>query len=201
MNIITAEQGTPEWDMARLGVPTASCFGMIMKKDLSPSKSRKRYLDRLVEEARTGRPYEGYSNRRMDEGLRNEMKSIATYEFQTGNIVDRVGFCLHDSGLFGASPDGLIGEYGGFETKDAEPHIQEQRILKPHTFESQHHRQVLGNLLVTGRQWWDLVSHCDGYEQVVVRFERDDEEMELMLFALIDFCNDLEKAVDEIMRF
>ena len=188
-------QGTQEWIMDRLGVPSASNFYKIMTADCKPSKQREKYLYQLAGEIITGHPHSGYKNKRMEEGNENESASRILYEFSHGVKVEQVGFCKTDDGLYGCSPDGLVGDDGGFETKDSDPGRHAMWAHKPHLFLSEHHRQVHGCMLVTGRKWWDLVSNCDGMKQVVVRVERDDDLMRQMHEQLIIFCGDLENVI------
>ena len=197
MQIIDCIQGTDEWFHAKLGCPSASNFDKIITAKCEPSKQREKYLYQLAGEIITGRPHEGFKNTRMEEGNESESASRIIYEFSHGVKVEQVGFCKTDDGLYGCSPDGIIGDYGGFETKDASPHIQAERLHKGWTG-SEHHRQVHGCMLVTGRKWWDLVSNCDGMKQVVVRIERDDDLMRKMHEQLVLFCDELKHIVDKI---
>ena len=197
MQIIECIQGTDEWFKARLGIPSASNFNKIMTAKCEPSKQREKYLYQLAGEIITGRPHEGFKNKRMEEGNENESASRTIYEFTHGVRIEQVGFCKTDSGLYGCSPDGLVGSDGGFETKNASPHIQAERLYKGWTG-SEHHRQVHGCMLVTGRKWWDLVSNCSGMKQVVIRFERDDDFLYALDLELKKFCSDLKKIVEKI---
>lgn len=197
MKIVTQMQSDAAWHEAKRGFPSASSFGKIITADCKPSKSRMDYLYVLAGEIVTGRCRDTFQSKRMQEGIENEKRSIAVYEMAQGVDVERVGFCLHDSGFYGCSPDGLIGVDGGIETKDAAPHVQAKRLHHGWTG-SEHHRQVHGCMLVTGRKWWDLVSHCDGMKQVRIRFERDDELMGKMHQELVIFAGDLGSVVKDI---
>ena len=60
MIVIEGAQGTDEWHMARLGIPTASNFGSVMAKGKSGGESvmRADYVTRLALERLTGKPQE-----------------------------------------------------------------------------------------------------------------------------------------------
>ena len=50
-------------------------------------------------------------------GRNHERKAVETYSAMSGNIVIPTGIWLHESGCFGASPDGLVGEDTVLEVK------------------------------------------------------------------------------------
>jgi hypothetical protein len=193
--IVDCQQNTPQWDKVRLGIPTASEFDRIITTTRTRSKEREKYLYELAGEKITGKRKKKYKNDAMDRGHEREDESRKTYEFITGNEVNLVGFCFFDEKKdFGCSPDGLIGEDGGFETKDTEPHIQLKR-LDIGWSGMEHFQQVQGGLLVTGRKWWDLVSYSRGIQPIIVRFERDEDFIKKLQIELILFSNDLNTIV------
>lgn len=195
MIVVDCQQNTPDWDKIRCGVPSASQFDRIVTTTGARSKQREKYLYELAGERITGERKEGYKNAAMERGHEREAESRATYEFITGNKVNTVGFCFFDENkLFGCSPDGLIGEPGGFETKDTLPHIQIERLENGWSG-MEHFQQVQGGLLVTGRQWWDLVSYSRGIQPIIVRFERDEDFIKKLQIELILFSNDLNTIV------
>ena len=197
MIIVDCQQNTPEWDKARLGIPTASQFGRIITTTRARSEQRAKYLYELAGEKITGKRKEGYKNAAMDRGHEREAESREAYEFITDNKVDIIGFCFFDEKKqFGCSPDGFVGEDGGFETKDTMPHIQIERLEKGWSG-MEHFQQVYGGLLVTGRKWWDLVSYSRGLEPIIVRFERDEEFIKKLHVELILFSRDLNKIVEK----
>ena len=188
-------QNTPEWDKVRLGIPTASQFDRIVTTTGARSKQREKYLYELAGEKITGERKEGYKNAVMDRGHEREDESRKAYEFINGVKVDLVGFCFYDEKKeFGCSPDGLIGEAGGFETKDTSPHIQIER-LECGWSQADHFQQVQGGLYVTGRKWWDLVSYSRGIEPIIIRFYRDEIFIKKLAVELQLFVNDLNTIV------
>lgn len=189
MKIINCEQNTPEWDEARRGKPTASQFKLIVTTKGERSKSRDKYLHKIAGEM-VGNVSESYYNDNMKQGHEREQESKDYYSFNTGNIIETVGFCLDDSGKFGCSPDGLIGDKGGFETKNACSEVHLPRLIKGWEAK-EHFQQVQGCLLVTGREWWDVVSYCRGFENVVFRMERDEVFLKKLRIELKLFHNDL----------
>ncbi len=198
MIISPHEQGSEEWMCERLSLPTASCFKEIMTGSGQQSKSRMKYMYRLAGERISGERHSGYYGKSMERGNEREEEARKFYELTNGVSVGQVGLCYMDEEkLFGASPDGLVGDDGGFETKDAAPHVQAERLDKGWTG-AEHKMQCMGNLLVSGRDWWDLQSYCRGMKPVVVRFERDEDFLRKLEIELRLFCNELDELVKKI---
>ena len=185
------EQNSPEWELERMALPTASCFGKIMTNKFEPSKQRQAYIYKLAGEAITGEQQEGYQSPNFERGHEREQESADLYQMMTGVKLEAVGLCYKDElKQYGASPDRMAGEDGGFESKDAAPHVQLERLDKGWKG-TEHRLQCLGCMLVTGRKWWDLQSYSRGIKRVVIRFERDEEQMRKMEAMVDEFVYDL----------
>ena len=195
MIVLNCEQNSPEWEAARLGIPTASCFDKIITTKGVISKQRKKYLFIKAGERISGETRETYKNSFMDKGHEREDESRKLYEFINNVQIDRPGFCYFDDKKeFGCSPDGLIGEDGGFENKNAEADIQLERL--ENGWEGmEHYQQVQGCLYVTNRLWWDLISYSRHLDPVVVRFERDEEFIKKLAIEIQIFIKDLNKLI------
>ena len=95
MNVIDCEQGSSEWFMARLGIPTASEFNKIITPaKLEPSRSADTYINKLVAEWLRDKPDESFQSDWMKRGLEVEEEARDFYTFQTDVEVTQVGFCL-----------------------------------------------------------------------------------------------------------
>ena len=189
------EQGSDEWLALRVGIPTASNFDKIVTTKGERSKQRNKYLYQLAGEVVTGEPKDGYKNANMERGNEREDESRKLYEFTLDLKVEQVGFIyFNDKKLFGCSPDGLVGEDGGFETKDALPHIHLDRLENGWS-KAQYFQQVQGSLYVTGRKWWDLVSYSRGFKPVVIRYEPDSVFINSLKIELFSFVMDLKSVV------
>ena len=198
MIILECEQNSPEWDAARLGTPSASCFKEIITASGAPSKSRSKYMYKLAGERVTGEKRESHYSADMALGHEREDDSRRLYELVNRVKVKQVGFCYKDEQrLYGASPDGLVCDDGGFETKNANSTLQAERLHKGWNG-SEHHRQVMGCLLICDRKWWDLVSYCRGMRPVTVRFERDDAFLRTLEVEVLLFCEELSEMVEKI---
>ena len=190
LKILQADQGTQEWLEARLGRPSASQFCKLVTTAGKPSASADDYISELIAERITGEREPIYVNEWMQRGTELEPEARATYEFIHGVDVKEVGFILDDSGEFGCSPDGLVGEDGGVEFKCPAPknHIAWSR---KGVCPSKHYAQVQGCLYITGRKWWDFMSYHPEMKPFIVRVERDEEFIEKL-------AEQISLAVEEI---
>ena len=195
MRIIDCQQGTPEWYAARCGRPTASSFDKILTSKGEPSKQRTKYLYQLAGETITGKPEESYSNGAMQRGQELEAEARNFYELVTGDTVQQVGFCLSDG--YGCSPDGLVGEKGGLEIKCPSIAVHVSYLLDG-KLPIEYFQQVQGNLLVTGREWWDFVSYYPGIKPLLIRVERDHGFINLLRKELETFCSELVELIEKI---
>ncbi len=197
MIILDCDQNSEDWYAARLGIPTASGFSKIVTSTGARSKQREKYLYELAGEIVTGESKDNYTNSNMDRGHEREQESRDVYEFINSVTIKQVGFCYFDEKKeFGCSPDGLVGEHGGFETKDALPHIHIDRLENGWS-KAQYLQQVQGTLYVTGREWWDLQSYSRGFKPLVIRFERDVAFIDKLKVEIRMFINDLKSIVEK----
>lgn len=202
MLIVDCIQGTDEWWNAKLGIPSASNFDYIITPaKLDYSKSATTYRNKLLAEQIRRKPDDGFQSDWMKRGHEVEEEARDWYGFKYDCNPQQVGFCLHDSKRYGCSPDSLINEDGGTEIKCPSPgvHVGYQLANKLPT---KHRLQVLGSLLVTGRDWWDFISYDPDMDKFVVRtYAKDvEEDLETLRLALIRFCRDLDKQSDILIN-
>jgi hypothetical protein len=196
MILVDVEQGTPEWWEARLGIPTASEFDKILTPaNLKPSTSAETYLNKLVGEWVRGRPDETFKSEWMKRGNIIEPEARDFYAFQYDLEPIQVGFCKTDDGRYGCSPDSLVGDEGGVEIKSLSPgemvkFIIEQRVPLKHKL------QVIGCMLVTGREWWDFLAYHPDIRPPKIRVYRREvlKEITALQMELNKFCEKLLKT-------
>lgn len=172
MITVTCKQGSPEWHLARLGIPTASQIDRILSaKTLKPLAGSEGYMHELLAEWATGIPSGAEARDFMARGNELEPWAVDYYQLQRDVTVTRVGTCLRDDRMVAASPDFLVGADGGGEIKcpSAQKHIAHMLGMRGEYF-----LQVQGNLWITGRRWWDLISYHPVLAPVIVRIERDE---------------------------
>jgi hypothetical protein len=196
MRTIDAPQRTEAWFAARRGLPTCSRFDRILTaaKGL-PSAGQESLIDELLAESICP-PEEGVirpSTPEMEYGMKLEAEARCCYELaHATQPVHEVGFIVHDSGLFGGSPDALVGETGGVEIKcpNATTHIG---YVRAGTLPNEYKCQLHGYMIVTGCSWWSFFSyarHLPPFHLVVAR-DAFTERLEAELHA---FCAKYNKA-------
>lgn len=191
-------QRSKEWLAERLGLPTASCFEKIVTTKGEISKTRKTYLYELVGEKKTGRPASRFVSAKMKAAAEREPDARIRYGLIYDVEVQEVGLCYRDEQKrYGYSPDGLIGEDGTLEIKDAEPHIQVMRFDVGWP-EYEHKQQVQGGLFITDRKWCDLMSYCEGMEPIIIRYYRDEEFISKLEISLNLFCSELAMYINKL---
>ena len=199
MTILECEQGGAEWQAARLGIPTASCFGRIVTPAGKLSASRDDYLAELLAEWALGEPIEDFDSEWIIRGKLLEPQARAYYAFHADAPVQTVGLCARTVGelvgisdpnlgtaelAIGASPDGLVGDKrrpdgtldpcgdGGLELKCPSP-AKHLLYLARNAVPRKYIAQVQGCLWVTGRAWWDWMSYHPDLPPVVIRCAPD----------------------------
>jgi putative phage-type endonuclease len=147
------EQRTPEWFAARAGRVTGSQVGGLL--GLSPHVSEGDAFRALVRSVH-GMDSEFKGNVATEYGTFHESGALAEYVMETGNAVDQVGFVTHGDWL-GASPDGLVGDFGLIEIKcpfgqrDKNPPAFKSIEDQPH-----YYAQIQVQLYCTGNKWCDF---------------------------------------------
>ena len=102
------------------------------------------------------------------------------YEDENFVTVTNGGF--FDCGLYGDSPDGLVGDNGVIEIKSviASTHYA---TLKRGSFDPAYRWQLAGHLDCTGREWVDFVSYCSEFPEnkqlLIFRLTRQDMQHEI----------------------
>lgn len=189
------EQNSPEWRKLRSGLPTASEFADVIAK-VGPRggipKGRQKLLWRLAGEVLTGEPEDTYQNADMLRGHEREAEARAWYAFDQDCEPKRVAFIKN--GNCGCSPDSLIGESGMLEIKDAKPSVQIERLIDG-TLPSEHKAQCQGQLMVSGRQWVDFLSHSRGLPPLLIRVARDETYIAELREGVDRFVAELESLV------
>lgn len=198
-----APQNSPEWLAARLGLPTASrATSLVTPKTLAPSAQLGPYADRLALALYRGTPGTDFTNARATErGHRWEPQARAAYAWLADVDVRRPGFCTDDRRRYGASPDGLIGDAGGLETKcpeDAEYIRVLMHVERHGRAPAEYLPQVHMQMLVTERAWWDLVFwHPDMPEEPVIVRVRRERAWDRRLIRRIAACR---RRRDQVLR-
>ena len=197
MRVVQAEQRSPEWFAARLGVPSASQFGKVVTPTGKRSTQVDGYLNKLVAEILTGKSDQQEPNEAMLRGTELEPEARAYYELIGGPVVE-TGFVIHDDG-FGCSPDGLVGSEGLLEIKCPLAHTHVE-YLRENALPGLYVPQVQGQLLVTGREWCDFLSYHPDMKPLLIRVERDEKFIKVLHEALIELVGQINDCVTKLRR-
>jgi len=138
-------------------------------------------------------------------GIRLEKEARERFAEMEGSEVEVVGFCLHESGRFGCSPDGaVIGGNpesarfieDGLEIKCPLPETHVRYLLEG-ALPDDYRAQVHGSMAVTGAHAWHFFSYCPGLPPLKLRIERD-QFTEDMLSGLNEFAAEMDKQQERI---
>lgn len=158
------QQNSDAWMALRLGKATCSNFACFMANDGKAfGDPAKRYALQLALELETGRKAEfSFSNEHMERG--HEQEPVARMLYEDENFIEVTNGGFFDHGLYGDSPDGLVGSDGGVEIKSviASTHYA---TLTRGSFDPAYRWQMIGHLECTGRDWFDFVSYCADFPE------------------------------------
>jgi len=187
-------QGTTDWAMLRVGIPTASQFHRILTPGkLELSKQCGDYANELLAEQHLGVPLDSATSGFMERGTILEKKAFSFYELQRDCTLEKVGFVARDDGRVGCSPDAfIVNEPGGVEIKTpaADTHIGYLLGAAGEKYKL----QVQGCLWLCEREYWDFVSYNPEMPSTIVRFDRNDEIITKIDKAVSQFLDYLDES-------
>lgn len=194
-------QGSEEWHAARCGMLTASEFDRILTPTLKIASNAKERLH-LWELAaqRISRYVEPqYVSDSMLRGHDDEITARALYAEHFAPV-EMCGFVTNDRWGFtlGCSPDGLVGDDGLIEVKSRMQKFQIQTIC--HHFASgevpaEFVLQVQGQLLITEREWCDVISFSGGLPMIPMRVHADAEVQSAIVVAAAEFESRIKDSI------
>lgn len=200
------EQGSLEWHQLRAGCITASNFGTAMSRlrsgDYSADAKALAFrlaIERISNELLDVDLFENFAMRR---GNRLEPEARLKHEERIGQLIEIPGMVRTVDGIYGASPDGLIGFDGGSEYKCLVDPTRIGSILLGGDI-SEFQPQVQGGMWLTKRTWWHFCLYCPaldpvGKELTVFEVERDDEYIEDMALQMAAFNGYVEALKESI---
>jgi hypothetical protein len=195
-------QGSHEWHQARCGLLTASEMKLIITPTLKVASNEKErsHLYELLAQRITQYVEPSYVSDAMLRGMDDEIMALAAYEKHYSKVA-RVGLITNDKWGFtiGYSPDGLVGKDGQLECKSRSQKYQIQTIcdyVPVDAIDPDFMIQVQTGLLVSERQWCDLVSYCGGLLMATVRIFPD----EAIQTAIVAAAESFEKRLAEKME-
>lgn len=190
-------QGSDEWHAARCGLLTASEMKLIITPTLKTADNDKSraHLWELLAQRITKHVEPTYISDSMLRGLDDEIEALSVYDKHYVKT-QKVGFITNDKWGFtiGYSPDGLVGKDGQVECKSRAQKYQIQTIcdyVSNETIAPDFVIQVQTGLLVSERDWCDLVSYSGGLHMATVRVFPDKKIQDAIVEAAIAFENRL----------
>lgn len=186
-------ESNPDWMSMRLGRPSSSNASKIVTSTCKISGQRDKYFKALIDQRMKGRFQPNFKSWRMREGNIAEDDSKTHFEFTYNVKITQVGCVFYDeSKKFLSSPDGLILEWDeGFETKDADWDIHEDRI-KSNTADASHWCQCQMGMLCTGYKAWNYRSYSDGMRPLDIKINRDEKYISMLHRELDKLCIQLD---------
>lgn len=197
MIVLDCEQGSEEWHLAKLGVISASNFGLILTSTGKESTQAKGYMNKLIAETLLKARPESFKSEWMERGNEMEPQACEDYEFITDKPCEKVGFIYKDERkLIGCSPDRLT-EASGLEVKCPAAHTHIEYLLA-NKVPAKYLPQVQGCMYVTGRDTWDFMSYYPGLKPLIVTVSRDEEYLSKLDKALDAFCKQMKEKLDQL---
>lgn len=198
-------QGSAAWLYERVGYVTASRFDDVIAKTKAgkPTAAREKYLWEVVVERVTGQPQDHFASAAMVWGTDQEQASRMDYEARTGAMVEQVGFIKHPTlPMVGGSPDGLIDDDGGWESKSPyNSGIHLQTVLNG--MPEEHMAQCMGLMWITGRKYWDFQSFDPRLPEPLCRYvkriERDEAYIAALEAEVVIFLQEIDALVGKLI--
>ena len=189
-------QNGDEWDSLRLGRFTASSFVNLFSGPKTATFEKAIYTP--VYERLTGESPDRFYNEHMRRGHDLEPFAIEQYELDHFVEIQNGGFWSIGEWV-GASPDGLIGSDGLFESK-APAYNTHINYLLNRELPKQYFWQVHGQLYVTDRAWCDFYSFHPELEPLLIRVHRDEKTERELIQKLDDAIDKASTILEKLIR-
>jgi hypothetical protein len=186
-------QGSEEWHAARCGIPTASETHLLVTPTLKAASNDKEraHMWELLGQRITKHVEPRYVNDDMLRGQEDEIEAVEAYA-NTYAPIERVGFVTNDKWGFtiGYSPDAVVGSDGLVECKSRAQKHQIRTLVdyvSADIIDPDFLIQVQTGLLVSEREWCDLISYCAGLPMATVRVYPDEKVQAAIVSAVTAF--------------
>ena len=167
-------QRNDEWFQSRMGRFSCSQLYRLMTEPKSKadkeagnlSEGANTYVMECIAEKITGLPAkEDFTSKYTEWGIENEPIAIGIYDELQNVKTLQEGYIPYGDN-FGGSPDGLIEVAGGIEIKCPYTITNHLKHIVSEDLKGdckEYYWQIIGYLLITGREWWDFVSYHPNY--------------------------------------
>jgi exodeoxyribonuclease (lambda-induced) len=205
--LIDVQQGTPEWHLCRMGIPTGSGMAAVLtgergNKDAFGATALNYALELAAE--RMGVSEDGPNTFEMQRGSMLEEHALDAYEEHEFVLVRRGLFFMHDTLDVGASPDGIVelpnGKIRGIEVKCRNT-VEHMRYWLDQAPKPSDMVQMQCGMWVTGADEWDFVAYHpgvpDGRDLCIIRVQRDDQFIAAMSMRTVRFLKIVEEYAEK----
>ena len=174
-------QGSDEWLQMRCGVLTASEVKLILTPTLKVADNDKTrgHVWELAAQRLTRFVEPHYVGDDMLRGFADEIEARRLYSLRFAKVAE-CGFITNDKWGFtiGYSPDGLVGDNGLIECKSRRQKYQVQTVVEFYesgAIPAEYVMQCQTGLLVSEREWIDLISYSGGLPMIAMRVYPDEK--------------------------
>lgn len=201
-----ADQRTAEWMLERLGRVTGSRFCDVIAMDKTGKKflkSRETAITEITLELLTGSPGAMWTSKATNWGNEHEPLARMAYEAATGEFCAEVGFITHPEHMqVGVSPDGLLGNRKGYESKcPLTPTVHLDTLLNG--MPDEHMAQVQGGMWVCDCDEWDFVSYHPLFpapmQLYIQTIKRDQAYIDDMAIKVLSACAEINENVKRLL--
>lgn len=137
----------------------------------------------------------------VERGHKLEPEARRFYEKCYNIDIKEVGFYTTQCGLFGYSPDGLIGDDGLIEIKARRMinHCNQYiDCLVNNEAPYEYYAQLQWGLLMTGRKWIDLIMYNEYVKSYLIRVTPNEEYIDNLLIALNNLVEKYKKYKEQL---
>ncbi len=146
----------------------------------------------LLAERMMGHPRFEFMSEWMKRGIELEGKAVSYYELQNDIDTVAVGFITDDLKRWGCSPDRLVGQRGLLQVKVPKDETHAMYLLRSGSVFDKYKVQASGELMVSGKDFNDLISWHPEMPKAIVHTERDEPFIKLLEEAVMEFSAKLE---------
>lgn len=201
------EQGSQAWIDARCGLLTASDLKKLVTPTLkiANNDTSRKHVAEIAAQQIGGFVEAGFFNEHMARGVADEPMARDIYEeaFCKDTTLKQCGFITRDFGdgvVIGYSPDGLVGDDGLIEVKSRTQSLYLASVVNPESAEKDTMLQIQTGLLVTGRDWCDLLVYCGGFKLFPYRIYPDQDYHDAILAAAKEFYMQVDELVEAYVK-
>lgn len=196
MPVLSAKQGSVEWQTLKLGVLSASNASKIVAK--RDSETRATYMAELVSQVATG-VFEEISSKYLEWGNQYEDAARSSYEFTTGASVTQLPFVFkNDSFRVGCSPDGIVSATKGVEIKCPYNSVHFIRFMTDEKIKPEYQWQTQFTLWVMDAEEWDFVQYDPRMKKNplhILTVKRDADKMQAFDDLVPIFIEDMDRML------